>query len=484
MSKQKYAFQTRILEAAKDDKGKVLFKVCIIQQGLGNFRDKNYYSADAIKSGVDIYEGKKAYFDHPTPTQEREQPGRSVREIAGHYENVRVVEAAGRLELNADFKPVSGPTGEEVTGLMEHAVQYSKKYPDKQFIGLSINGDGEGVRMEWDEFVKEIKPSKAELEKLKQVEGQAINVILKFTDAVSADLVTEAGAGGGLREEQKKNKKERIHKMLNAMKKLFGALESKDTKAVEEAQKALLMEADMGEKTQQEADMGEAEAMAKTMCALKKEMKKEDAESEEAYEAKVIAAAMKQMKQAAADKQEADKADGEKKDDEKKDDEKKDGEQKEAGDEKKDEKKPEAKDDSKSADAKADGDKDSMSAMKKEMEALKSEMEAMKQALTKKESEAKDAKESAAVAKTELNIKKRADLIDGLLAKTGWPRSLTKLWKPVLESCKSEDDMKATLKTMTTAAQQAHEEEFAVAFSSTTVEKQAGERSTNDDLFS
>jgi hypothetical protein len=147
----------------------------------------------------------KACFDHPTETDSRERPGRSVRELAGHYENVKAKkDSEGVMSLQADFVPIS--THEEVQGLLNHAIDYKKKYPDSDFVGISINGDGEGETLDWDQFVKSIKPNTFEMKKLAKIEGQQVNVIRKLTAAVSADLVTEPGARGRLLLEQEKRR--------------------------------------------------------------------------------------------------------------------------------------------------------------------------------------------------------------------------------------------------------------------------------------
>lgn len=119
------------LEAKKDEKGKISFPVVIISEGLGNLVDRNYYTKGAIESGVSVYEGKKAYLDHPTESEMREQPGRSVKDIVGHFENCKIeTDKDGRATLKADFVPVASK--EDVIGLLQHAVEFKKKHPEKE----------------------------------------------------------------------------------------------------------------------------------------------------------------------------------------------------------------------------------------------------------------------------------------------------------------------------------------------------------------
>lgn len=445
---------TTFKEASTDDKGKKKFSVIIIKQGLGNLRDKNYYSADAIKTGESVYEGKKCYYDHPTETQEKEQPGRSVKDIVGHFENVKSVKNKdGLMELQADFIPIQGESRLGAIEMFEHAVQYSKKYPDKNFIGLSINGDGEGLTLSYDDFINQVKPSQQELEKIKEIKGQEINLITRLLDAVSADVVTEPGAGGGIKVKEY-NFKQRREKMLTALKKLFSGMEAKDEKAVADAAKEM-----MGEK---EDGAMEMEAVVKNMKQLKQEMKKEDGESEEAYEAKVLKAAMDMAKKKEGDSD----ADA--------DDKNKDAK---ASDDKK------VADDKKASDEKPDLAKENES-LKKEMESMKAEMEAMKKEGEKKESEAKASMEAAAKANTELAIKTKETLIDKKLLHSGLPRAITSEWRSLLEKCKTEKEIDETIKTMKETAERAIEAEFISLSPMGLVERRASiETQSNDDLF-
>ena len=82
---------------------------------------------------------------------------------------------------------------------MRHAVEYAKKFPDKEFVGLSINASGDSGEMSLDEFLKETKVPDSVLPKLmkaKEQGAQTIRPVTAISEAVSCDMVTEAGAGG------------------------------------------------------------------------------------------------------------------------------------------------------------------------------------------------------------------------------------------------------------------------------------------------
>jgi hypothetical protein len=396
----------KISEGALQSDGAKKYPVIIISQGMGNLVDRNYYTAEAVQSGVQVYEGKKAYFDHPTPEDMEQRPGRSVRETCGHYENCRAEkDESGLLVLKAFFVPEKG-TG--IADKLDHAIEYKKKYPQSDYIGISINGDGEGFEMDYDE-----------------IKGETIHAITKLTNAVSADIVTEAGAKGRILTESKKLTKTRRGKMFEAFKKLFRGLESNDTKLAEEAVKDMLQE----EKKEEGAD----KELAKHVAACKKEMKKEEGESEEKFEARVIAAAKKEMEKAEKKEESADKKHEEP-----------------DGDEKEKKEKEEKKEEASEAFAK----------LKKENEELKKEIEALKKEGEKKEADAKKSAEESAKIKIQLVAKKRDELIDKVLAESGMRREITNLIRPVVEKCKTEEEIKDTAKRLAEAHSKAIESEF------------------------
>lgn len=193
---------TRLVEKdAKDDGiGPTKFKAILIQEGLGNLKDGFYYTKEALQSAVPIFEGKKIYADHPSSQEEQTRPERSVRDVLGHFENVKLEETEdGRAILTGEVKVLEGMQYAWARELMSNALAYSKKYPDKDFIGLSINASGEAEEIKMDEFLKENEVPESAMVKINQAKSEGldtIRLVSKINDAVSCDLVTEAGAGG------------------------------------------------------------------------------------------------------------------------------------------------------------------------------------------------------------------------------------------------------------------------------------------------
>ena len=264
--------------------------------------------------------------------------------------------------------------------------------------------------------------------------------------------------------------------MLEAMRKFFDGVGRKDNKVIEAAVKDMLQDEGkvVGEDEKMEA---EADSMVKHMLQAKKEMKKEDGESEEAYEAKVVKAAMKAM--ADAKKEAADKKDHAEPDaDDKGGASDKDADDKKEAADKKDEKPADKGDDGDHADKAQDVAL--IKKMMKQMDEMKAKMEQMEK---KHEAEAKSAHESAAKAETELTIKNREAMIETKLAKSGLRRDITALWKPVLVKCKTEKEIDETVAKMKETASKALEELFETQSSIGLVERASKETKSNDELF-
>ena len=178
------------------------FRVVIIREGLGNMGDCYYYTKQALESAVPIFEGTKIYADHPTSEDEQIRPERSTKDILGHFENVELeTDDQGCAILCADLDIVPTTNTEWARGLLSRAIENSKKFPDKDFVGLSINANGDSesadIRQILDEAPAGAKP------KLEEAQANGIDlvkVVRSIKSAVSCDLVTEAGAGGKIQD--------------------------------------------------------------------------------------------------------------------------------------------------------------------------------------------------------------------------------------------------------------------------------------------
>lgn len=176
-----------------------VFDVILIEEGLGNLGDRFYYSKEALKSAAPLFEGKKIFADHPSRSEDDDRPERSVRDVIGHFENVTYLEANGRGQLKAKAHVLSSKAFDWARELMHQAVAYAGKYPDKNFIGLSINAGGDSEVLPIDRIYESTSvPAEAriKIEKAKSEGIDTIRLVTKIDHAVSCDLVTEPGAGG------------------------------------------------------------------------------------------------------------------------------------------------------------------------------------------------------------------------------------------------------------------------------------------------
>ncbi len=153
------------LQEAELDPANYSVKVRLIQSGWS--KNGRYYPDDTLKTAAPMWEGVKAYADHPGRNEAKDRPERSVRDIVGIYENV----AHDANTTRANFR-VLGAARDWLWPLIEESVATKR-----DLIGLSINALGQ--------------TSKGEIEGKKGIVVEAI------THANSVDVVTEPAAGGG-----------------------------------------------------------------------------------------------------------------------------------------------------------------------------------------------------------------------------------------------------------------------------------------------
>jgi hypothetical protein len=159
----------------------VVKNVILLRAGPGNLGDRHYYTPAALQDAVarQIFEGAQAYLDHPSMWDETNQPGRSVRQLAGWYSDVTCREYADpvygkTVALYADFHPAVGKA--DVLTIVRTCLEYAKRYPRMAWAGLSINAMGDSM------------PD--------TIDGEEWNRVDRIEEVDSVDIVTRAGAGG------------------------------------------------------------------------------------------------------------------------------------------------------------------------------------------------------------------------------------------------------------------------------------------------
>lgn len=189
-------------ETSTDNYKNHIFKVVIIKEGLGNFKDRFFYSKPALQNAAasKIFEGVQAFVDHPTVVDEEIRPERSTADIAGYYQNVQYLEnETGQGELLADLCVATTVSKDWILSLLTNSVDYSNKFKERDLMGLSINASGPAEPVGLEDFINSQKVSDPVLAKLVEARNQGIteiNVVNELTEVQSVDLVTKAGAGG------------------------------------------------------------------------------------------------------------------------------------------------------------------------------------------------------------------------------------------------------------------------------------------------
>lgn len=151
-------------EATLDTANRVLRDVVLIR--AGESANKRDYPASVLQASAPVFEGVKAYADHPSRSDIKERSERSVRDITGWYANVRYQD--GRLVADRHFVPTQA--GNDAWALAEMVA--TGKAP-KTLAGLSINAVGSARKREDGGMVVE-----------------------SITHAQSVDDVTTPAAGG------------------------------------------------------------------------------------------------------------------------------------------------------------------------------------------------------------------------------------------------------------------------------------------------
>lgn len=189
-------------ETSTDNYKQHLFKVCLIKEGLGNFKDRFFYSKEALRSAAErnLFNGIQAFADHPSMIEEEVRPERSTEDIIGYYDNITYEENEnGQGQLMADLLVPTTVSKDWVLALLTNSVDYSTKFKERDLVGLSINASGPAESMDLEKFMSQQNLPEPVLIKLIDAKAQGIteiNLVNELTEVTSVDLVTRAGAGG------------------------------------------------------------------------------------------------------------------------------------------------------------------------------------------------------------------------------------------------------------------------------------------------
>lgn len=159
-------------QSKEGQKGRV-YLVTIIEEGLGNSKDKNYYSAEALQSGVQVFNGAKAYADHPDAITEKTLPERSMKDLVGWYSDCFVDKNPNTGKTRLRGKLHFFPSAKWLTDMIDVILTDPTA---KNLFGISINAVGK------------TRPG--------NMGGEEVNYVEEFQRVDSADVVTEPAARG------------------------------------------------------------------------------------------------------------------------------------------------------------------------------------------------------------------------------------------------------------------------------------------------
>jgi len=152
------------LSEATIEKGEA--RITVIRPGF-NTSQTRYYPAEMLARDFKVFEGVKMYADHPSVSEEKDRPERSIRDWIGTLINVAVAE-------NGDIVG----TAKIVEPWMQEKLALLRDKGMLDQLGVSINAIGTATEA--------------------KIDGVKTKVVERFLRARSVDFVTEAGAGGGV----------------------------------------------------------------------------------------------------------------------------------------------------------------------------------------------------------------------------------------------------------------------------------------------
>ena len=151
--------------------------VVLIREGLA--KSGRYFTRRAVEDVARLAEGARAFADHPTPSEDRERPARSIRDVVGFYRNAQTAEAeddSGASRLNA----------EATLRVFEHA-GWLRSMAREVLTDGGISGEVMGLSIDAVAVVKPGRPAGM---------AKEVPVVEEIVELRSVDVVTRASAGG------------------------------------------------------------------------------------------------------------------------------------------------------------------------------------------------------------------------------------------------------------------------------------------------
>lgn len=156
-----------IMEASVVDASKGVFGVTLIAEG-DTLDGQRRYPAETLAKAAPLFEGAQAYADHPTESEIKDRPERSIRDLVGIYEASHCLSEVGsKTRIKANLHTLESATW--IRPLLATAVQHPN------LCGLSIHAEGSVV------------PS-----------DDGVDIVESIDRVISVDIVTRPNAGGAI----------------------------------------------------------------------------------------------------------------------------------------------------------------------------------------------------------------------------------------------------------------------------------------------
>ncbi|HEV2122556.1 MAG TPA: hypothetical protein VGW38_07260, partial [Chloroflexota bacterium] len=146
------------------------FRVVLLREGLA--KSRRYFTPEAVRQIAAAAEGLRAFADHPTPTEDRERPVRSITDMVGYYHDAGVSEVDGRVQAEATLHFFESAAW--LAGLVREALRAGHA----EIVGLSIDA------------VCVVNPGTP------PGLGRPVAVVEQVLELKSTDIVTRPSAGG------------------------------------------------------------------------------------------------------------------------------------------------------------------------------------------------------------------------------------------------------------------------------------------------
>jgi len=165
--KEKLVIDLPILEAKSISEEKGIYEITLIKEGLTSDK-RRYYPRSVLESSVSLFEGTQAYADHPTKSEMKDRPERSIRDLIGVYDSVRLDESNGTTSIKAQLKTLD--SAEWVRPLLNMATESAN------MCGASIHADGTVIPKG----------------------SNGADLVESINSVFSTDIVTRPNAGGAI----------------------------------------------------------------------------------------------------------------------------------------------------------------------------------------------------------------------------------------------------------------------------------------------